>query len=297
MTDTRSPRFAQWLASLIFSTICLGSVVEVDKNSSSADSTTAKEWAVASSAMKFVITFIVVCMHMNPISSIIIVGTKIEGAIIVILVALWISTVAVVTDSRHGIAVDEFGAVENGNLYYFSWAGFMTSIMLLAYYLQQAFGLDVAGGIRNRSARMTTWSALLSTSLVVMGSSGNYYDTTCGGVGQEVKCDRAVFGIILGAMSSLISVGIVGMKIATRKAPFLLEAGASLLLVVLYGFGVAILTSQNGPGSALGNLYYFTWASFLESFLLLTSCFEDYSAAAAASAQDTTTTSDNNNNG
>lgn len=291
MTDTRSPRFGQWVASLIFSTISLGSVVEVTKDKNfTADSIPAEKWSVASSAIKFVITLIVVCMHMNPISSILVVGTKIEGGIIVILVALWISTVAVVTDSRHGIAVDEYGAVENGNLYYFSWAGFMTSIVLLVNYLQQTFGLDVAGGIRNRSVRMTTWSALLATSLVVMGSSGNFYDTSCGGNDQKVRCDRAVFGIILGAISSLVSVGIVGMKIATRKAPFLLEALGSLLLVVLYGFGVAILTSQNGPGSALGNLYYFTWASFLESFLLLTSCFEDYSEA--ASAQDTTSSAD-----
>jgi len=43
-------------------------------------------------------------------------------------------------------------------------------------------------------------------------------------------------------------------------------------------------------GAALGNLYYFTWASFLESFLLLTSCFEDYSAA--ANAQDAPGASD-----
>lgn len=285
MTDTRSPRFAQWVASLIFSTICLGSVVEVIKGKENSTAG-AEKWSVVSSAIKFVITAIVVCMHMNPISSILVVGTKVEGVIILILVALWISTVAVVTDSRHGIAVDQYGAVENGNLYYFSWAGFMTSIILMVNYLQQAFGLDVAGGIRNRSVRMTAWSALLSTSLVVMGSSANYYDTSCGGEDQRNKCDRAFFGIVLGAVSSLTSVGIVGMKIATRRAPFLLEAVGSFLLVVLYGFGVAILTSQKGPGAALGNLYYFTWASFLVSFLLLTSCFEDYSAAAAASAQD-----------
>lgn len=192
-------------------------------------------------------------MHMNPISSILVVGTKIEGAVIVILVALWISTVAVVTDSRHGIAVDEYGAVENGNLYYFSWAGLMTSIILFVNYLQQAFGLDVAGGIRNRSVRMTTWSAVLATSLVVMDASASYYDASCGGVGQNLKCDRAVFGIVLGAVSSLFSVVIVGMKIATRRAPFLLEAVSSFLLVVLYGFGVAVLTSQNGPVSIRKN--------------------------------------------
>lgn len=161
---------------------------------------------------------------------------------------------AVVTDSRHGIAVDEYGAVENGNLYYFSWAGFVTSVTLLVSYLQHVFGVDVAGEIRTRSVRLTTWSAVLATSLVVMGSSANFYDTSCGGDdggdgALEGKCKRAVFGITLGALTTLASVGVVGLKIATSKVSFLVEAAGSFLMVVLYGFGVTILTSQSGPVS------------------------------------------------
>jgi len=172
-----------------------------------------------------------------------------------------VTTVAVVTDSRHGIAVDEYGAVENGNLYYFSWAGFVTSVTLLVSYLQHVFGVDVAGEIRTRSVRLITWSAVLATSLVVMGSSANFYDTTCGSGGDgdgnggdgdedtEGKCKRAVFGIVLGALTTLASVGVVGLKIATSKVSFLVEAAGSFFMVVLYGFGVVILTSQRGPVS------------------------------------------------
>ena len=166
------------------------------------------------------------------------------------------TTVAVVTDSRHGIAVDEYGAVENGNLYYFSWAGFVTSVTLLVSYLQHVFGVDVAAEIRTRSVRLVTWSAVLATSLVVMGSSANFYDTSCGGNGGgdddgalEGKCKRAVFGITLGALTTLASVGVVGLKIATSKVSFLVEAAGSFFMVILYGFGVVILTSQNGPVS------------------------------------------------
>jgi hypothetical protein len=60
-------------------------------------------------------------MHLNSVSSLLIVGTKIEGALCLILVVFWVALVAVVTDSRQGLAVDELGAVDNGNLYYFSW--------------------------------------------------------------------------------------------------------------------------------------------------------------------------------
>jgi hypothetical protein len=60
-------------------------------------------------------------MHLNSITSILIVGTKIEGGLCVLLLIFWVALVAVVTDSRQGLAVDNVGAVDNGNLYYFSW--------------------------------------------------------------------------------------------------------------------------------------------------------------------------------
>ena len=39
-------------------------------------------------------------------------------------------------------------------------------------------------------------------------------------------------------------------------------------------------------GAPLGNLYYFTWASFLASFMIMASCFEDYNAAADVTNDD-----------
>lgn len=286
MNETRSPRFPQWVAFLVFSTITLGSIVEVINDPDyMVQSESAQKWAVTSSAITFTITLLVVMMHLNAVSSILIVGTKIEGIISAMLVIFWIATVSVVTDSRRGLAVDEFGAVESGNLYYFSWAGFVCSVVLLVNYLKHAFNVDVAGEIRTRSARLTAWSGLLATSLVVMGSSANYYDTTCGGNVDE-KCSRAVFGIILGAIITLSSVGIVALKLATTKAPFLAEVAVAAISLIMYGFGVAFITSQRGPGAPLGNLYYFTWLSFLVSFLISASCFEDYTTAAATTGLD-----------
>ena len=47
----------------------------------------------------------------------------------------------------------------------------------------------------------------------------------------------------------------------------------------MYGFAVAYLTSEEGPGAPLGNLYYSTWLSFGIVFFVATSCFEEYQAA------------------
>lgn len=265
----------------------MGSVVEIAKQEDD-NAKSPTTWSIFCSAITFTITLIVVGMHMHPVTSILIVGTKIEGIICCILSIFWVATVSVVTDSRHGLAVDENGAVSNGNLYYFSWAGFVCSITLLVSYLRHVFNVDVAGSIRTRSARLTIWSAQLATSLVVMGASSNFYDNTCGQGGIQPQCKRAVFGIVLGALATLASVGIVGIKIATSKAPFLVESLLALVLVVSYAFGVAFITSQEGPGAPLGNLYYFTWGSFLSAFMILASCFEDYNAAASISDSDPT---------
>jgi len=272
----------QWLAFLVFSIITLGSVVEVVKDNDAKNGrTSAGSWSIACSAITFTITLIVNLMHTNSITSLFIVGTKVEGGLCLLLVIFWIALVAVVTDSRQGLAVDEVGAVDNGNLYYFSWAGFVCSILLLTSYLRDAFGINVAGELRNRSPRLSLWSAHLATAIVVMGSSANFYDSTCG-IANNEKCGRAVYGIVYGAMATLGAVAIVGLKIATSKAPFLAEILLSFILVVLCGFGVAFITSQKGPGAELGNLYYFTWASFLTSFMLLASCVEDYNSAATS---------------
>lgn len=219
-------------------------------------------------------------MHFNAVTSLFIVGTKLEGCLCVLLAAFWAGTVAVVADARHGLAVNEKGAVSNGNLYYFSWAGFICSVTLLTSYLRSAFQIDVAGEIRSRSARLTTWSAHMACSLIVMGASANIFQNDCieANVGY-VFCRRTKLGIGLGAVGTVLALIIVAMKIATAKSPFLVEATFSFILVVAYAFGVAYITSEQGPGSPLGNLYYFTWGAFLSSFMLIASCYEDYNAA------------------
>jgi hypothetical protein len=68
------------------------------------------------------------------------------------------------------------------------------------------------------------------------------------------------------------------MKMITAIAPFVVEGALALLLCIMNGFGVAFITSAKGPGSPIGNLYYFTWLSFLCSFMLVASCYDDYSS-------------------
>ena len=98
-----------------------------------------------------------VILHTKPLISSIILGTKIEGFVILVLITFWTALVAIVSDTRHGLATDSSGSIANGNLYHFSWAGLGTGMLLLTSYMRTKFGLDVGGELRSRAERLQVW--------------------------------------------------------------------------------------------------------------------------------------------
>mmetsp|Transcript_21743 Transcript_21743/g.32908 ORF Transcript_21743/g.32908 Transcript_21743/m.32908 type:complete len:332 (+) Transcript_21743:178-1173(+) len=285
----RSPRFVHWAAFLFFSAITLASSVEESnaiREEQDGEAPSGQGWAVALSSIAFALCAIIVIMQLHPIGSALIVGTKVEGAVILLLVGFWAATVSIISDARNQLSVDKEGTVTNGNLYYFSWAGFVCSVMLLVSYLRAIFGVDLAGELRSRSERLTIWSALLASQLVVMGASANIFDLYCSPnlTQSDAYCSRTTFGIVAGVIGTLISLGVVGMKIAASAVPFAGECFAALILSVLNALVVAFLTSPSGPGSPLGNLYYFSWISLVASAMLIADCFETYKSGGESSA-------------
>jgi hypothetical protein len=167
-----------------------------------------------------------------------------------------------------------------------SWAGFVTSILLVVSYLRGVFGVDLVGEVKNRAARLTLWGGFLACQLVVMGASANIFDKDCANVDSSSSyCKRTKFGIALGAIGTAFALGVVAMKMLTSVAPFVVEGTLALILCIMNGFGVAFITSAQGPGSPIGNLYYFSWLSWFSSFMLLASVFDDYKNGGAVANQ------------
>eukprot|EP00934_Nitzschia_sp_Nitz4_P003920 Nitzschia sp. Nitz4//scaffold424_size9595//8254//9407//NITZ4_009093-RA/size9595-augustus-gene-0.11-mRNA-1//1//CDS//3329551598//3910//frame0 len=275
-TSGRSPRFSLWVAFLLFSTITMWSAVSEKRARDDTDSNA--KWAVTSSAITFSITAVVVVMHLSPMLSTLIVNTRIEGALTLILAIFWAATVAVVSNASSGLAVDSdlANTIVNGNLYYFSWAGFVTSVLLLVAYLREVFGVDVAGEIQTRAARLTVWSALLACQLVVLGSSASMFDHDCPLENSESYCHRTKFGIALGVIGTVFALGVVSMKMITAIAPFVVEGILAIFLCIMNLFGVGYLTSAKGPGSQINNLYYFSWISLVLCVQLVANIYEEY---------------------
>lgn len=290
--SVRSPRFSTWLGLLVFSVITLVSSVESARSSKTSSQGEYNQGvAITLASISFALAFIAVIMHLNAICSVYFVGTKMEGIVCFILMGLWISIVTVVTDPSNDLAVDKNAAVSNGNLYYFSWFGLVFSVILKTSFLRDVYHLDLAGQIQHRAARLNYWSGLMLCGFVVMGTSANTFHNQCKlGYKGAVFCNRTVFAITLGTICAAFSLFVVAMKIITQKSFFVVEGLVAILLALAWSFGVGYITGEDGPGAPLGNLYYFTWASFLVSCALSSGLYEDYLGLKSHPSQNAETT-------
>mmetsp|Transcript_4201 Transcript_4201/g.8757 ORF Transcript_4201/g.8757 Transcript_4201/m.8757 type:complete len:323 (-) Transcript_4201:47-1015(-) len=293
--EGRSPRFASWVFFLMCSVITLKASVEVRNDMS--DPNAASHWAVTCSAITFTVTALVALLHLAPAYSALIIGSKIEGLIILILAGFWAATVSIVSNTTNelGTVRSDSNEVQNGNLYYFSWAGFATSIQLIVSYLKSSFGIDVLEEVNGRGARLMHWAGMLTASLVVMGSSARILNEDCNVTERQFSdsyCARTKMGVSLGTIGVGFAIVVVGMKLLRKTPPFTLEFSLACILTLLNAFGVAYITSNSGPGRAIGNLYYSSWISFLLAVFLAVDCFNktskkpEGSTATASKAED-----------
>ena len=247
-----------------------------------------QKYAIACTVILFLLSLAVVFLHTQPVLSSIIVGTKIEGGIILILLAFWSALVAVVSDTRHGLATDATGGISNGNLYYFTWAGLAVGVSLILNYIRSVWGIDVTTELRNRSKRLQYWVYLGIFGLIQMGSCARIFDNHCGwstyGRGEEelgsIKfCRRCKLGIVLGVFNTIVMRAPNGMS--NRKVPWLFttEVVLSSILVLCQAIGTAFLTSQEGPGAPISNIFYSAWGCLALGIVIIASWVDDWSTA------------------
>jgi len=287
-----SPRFGYWVIFFIISVVTLGALIEARAHTErlSPAAQTNQNYAVACCVLLFMLSMMVVFVHTRPLLVSLILGTRIEGGIILIMLTFWSALVAIVGDTRHGLATDASGSISNGNLYYFSWAGLGVGLALMLSFIRSVWGIDVSEELRNRARRLRDWVWLGIFGLIQMDSSARLFDNHCGqsnyGLGEgemgSIKfCRRCQLGIVLGVFSAVISMAVTGVKLSSGRLPWLFPTEFSLsgIMLASQAVGVSFLTSQQGPGAPLNNLFYSSWASFVLTLVLAASCVEDWSAA------------------
>jgi hypothetical protein len=279
-----------------------------------------KGWGIALSTISLLLTLSTSGIHLHPIYRSLILNTKYELYIIIALLILWTSLVAIVSSPTSGLAVYDDGAVYLGNMYYFTWAGFISGVVLLASFVESFFGISVSSSFRNHnlvpngdndgndngsgngngtqtennsnangntnintnkspSMVFIYWSALMVSSLIVMGTSADIYNRTCEietNLKPQPFCSRTVFAISTGTISVISSLVVIISKLLYITIPFLIEICLCTILFVLYIMELVYVTGVDGPGSPLGNLYYFSWIAFMLCFGIGKCCYEDY---------------------
>lgn len=285
-------RFKIWSAFLVFNVIIFGSVVSIEVSD---EARSPRAWCRGFSFLSLLVTIPAYAAHFLPRYRAILLNTKNELYMIATLLLLWTVLVAVVTSPTTGLAVEDDGAVALANLYYFTWAGFITGVVLLASYAESSFGINVRASFQTSNANHNTrmqsenikapsmafifWSSLMATSLIVMGTAADIYNRNCEvqvDMKEQPFCSRTVFAITTSVMSTIVCLLVITAKMLYLTVPFLAEVFLCIVLLFLYGFEVLYATSANGPGGPLGNLYYFSWISFFLCFGIGKCLHEDY---------------------
>lgn len=175
---------------------------------------------------------------------------------------------------EHELAVvTRAGGLLNPNLYYSSWAAFFTSVFVFFGFMWQHHGDWVGRNDDRKQCSFSMWAGLVATSVVVMSSSGRLYDESeCNDLTDSDTCNRIKAGISLGVISAFFPV--VWMFASSRfvkgRMGTLVDSLLVLLLMVLWTFGIAWLTfdKEKSPATSPGNLYYFTWGSWVLTVIM-----------------------------
>ena len=89
---------------------------------------------------------------------------------------------------------------------------------------------------------------------------------------KSEHCKSNKYALSLGACGFVIMLSIIGM-IYFKALNVYVESGIVVVFLGLYAVSVALITSENGSGAAIGNLYFSTWIGFLiTAFLSVDTC-------------------------
>ncbi len=169
-----------------------------------------------------------------------------------LVLGFWAAGLPAILDPDHNLAITPTYAIANANLFFFSYASMMFSILLLGSWYE-----DMRGDEASPTAQQ--WLLLAAVSLTGMSSSVAYYQSSSCKQDDSELCRRTRFSVYLGMTTAILSLACVA---ARSKLPLECQGLTSFLLIVCWACAVSYVTFGSGPGTTLGSLYFATWAAF-----------------------------------
>jgi len=264
---TKLNRFNGWVSVLASSCVVIGSLIqdpEINETRNSND-----KYVIATCCIAIALSILSIIGYLCTDK---LVGGIFEAALGTTVCALWCGAISLIMNPRNQLAIRQEGlshVVRNTNLYFFTWAAFISSAFVLASIAQQYRLVDV----QHASSKIVRWYLFLVASVVVFGTATKLRAVTCL-VPEDDICRTTNYAVSLGVISAGLSV-IPITWFHCAKMSLIVEAIVGTILMVFYSVGAAYITDISGPGSNIGNLYFSTWIGFGISVLLTFSCFKE----------------------
>jgi hypothetical protein len=277
----RRSRLRRYLFLAMFSAICAASAWDAADNQDS-ETTTRQKYLIFAPLFVAILSMILFAMCLNPRSYSLASHILCGGVVSVVCFLVWLLSLLITMHSEDSWAVNGIGEIRMANLYYFSWASIIVSAVQMMSYAEPIVGY------KSREYMFVVWAAIVKVCMVILGASLHVWhgvSETCQGTLDEFEdegdlrfCIRTKFAIVaalVGIVSGWTVLGsrILGCPIPTRFR-IQTETCISVMLVLVFSVGVALITGIGGPGQSVGDLFYASWLSFLVSIGIFVACVD-----------------------
>jgi len=167
----------------------------------------------------------------------------------------------------------------DANLYFSSWLACLSAVWIAGDLAKELYGVDVVGMASPKvKSRRGKWYALIATSLIVMGSSVRVFlafPCSSQAMAKSPICRQTEFAISAGVIGTLFAM-VATLCMAKGNFSQLLDWCSSIVMAIIWCFGLGFITFGSGPGHNIGNLYFATWGSFILSILLVGESYREH---------------------
>jgi hypothetical protein len=278
----KKSRIRRYASLAILSSICGASALDAAANQESQTMSWQQRYMVVAPFVVSCISTILFALCLHPFMYSVASHPLVGGILSVLLFLVWLVDLVITMHSDDSWAVNGIGEIQIANLYYFSWCSIITAGLLMMSYAESIVGRE------NKNEMFVIWAGNVKVCMVTLGASLHVWHGIADGCvpdfdedleeGNAAFCTRTRFAMAIGVTGILSGWLVMVSRILgcpiPKKFRTYVETCLSVLLILMFGVGVALVTGIGGPGQTVGDLFYSSWLSFFVSLVIFVTCID-----------------------